>query len=74
MIEAFERVRAEVRRVVVGQEATVDLALIAACTGGHVLLEGPPGVAKTLPRMRSPRHSACASSASSSRPTCCPRT
>ena len=48
MIEAFERVRAEVRRVVVGQEATVDLALIAACTGGHVLLEGPPGVAKTL--------------------------
>ena len=48
MIEAFERVRAEVRRVVVGQETTVDLALIAACTGGHVLLEGPPGVAKTL--------------------------
>jgi MoxR-like ATPase len=48
MIEAFERVRAEVRRVVVGQEQTVDLALIAACTGGHVLLEGPPGVAKTL--------------------------
>jgi MoxR-like ATPase len=48
MIEAFERVRAEVRRVVVGQEATVDLALVAAATGGHVLLEGPPGVAKTL--------------------------
>jgi MoxR-like ATPase len=48
MIEAFERVRAEVRRVVVGQETTVDLALVAACTGGHVLLEGPPGVAKTL--------------------------
>src|SRR3954462_1594433 len=48
MIDAFERVRAEVRRVVVGQETTVDLALVAACTGGHVLLEGPPGVAKTL--------------------------
>jgi MoxR-like ATPase len=48
MNEAFERVRAEVRRVVVGQETTVDLALIAAATGGHVLLEGPPGVAKTL--------------------------
>ena len=48
MIEAFERVRAEVRRVVVGQETTVDLALVAAATGGHVLLEGPPGVAKTL--------------------------
>src|SRR3954447_10148805 len=48
MIEAFERVRIEVGRVVVGQEQTVDLALVAACTGGHVLLEGPPGVAKTL--------------------------
>jgi len=48
MIEAFERVRAQVGRVVVGQEETVDLALVAVCTGGHVLLEGPPGVAKTL--------------------------
>jgi MoxR-like ATPase len=48
MIEAFERVRSEVGRVVVGQEHTVDLALVAVCTGGHVLLEGPPGVAKTL--------------------------
>jgi MoxR-like ATPase len=48
MIEAFARVRSEVGRVVVGQEQTVDLALVAACTGGHVLLEGPPGVAKTL--------------------------
>jgi MoxR-like ATPase len=48
MIEAFARVRAQVGRVVVGQEQTVDLALVAACTGGHVLLEGPPGVAKTL--------------------------
>ncbi|HEY3613754.1 MAG TPA: MoxR family ATPase [Gaiellales bacterium] len=48
MIEAFDRVRAEVRRVVVGQQRTVDLALVAAATGGHVLLEGPPGVAKTL--------------------------
>ncbi len=48
MIEAFERVRAQVGRTIVGQERTVDLALVAACTGGHVLLEGPPGVAKTL--------------------------
>jgi MoxR-like ATPase len=48
MIEAFERVRAQVGRVIVGQERAVDLALVAASTGGHVLLEGPPGVAKTL--------------------------
>ncbi|MDX6597655.1 MAG: MoxR-like ATPase, partial [Gaiellales bacterium] len=46
--EAFDRVRAQVGRVIVGQEQTIDLALVAAATGGHVLLEGPPGVAKTL--------------------------
>ena len=48
MNEAWERVRAEVRRVVVGQDETVDLLLAAAAVGGHVLLEGVPGVAKTL--------------------------
>jgi MoxR-like ATPase len=48
MIEAFDRVRAQVERVIVGQQQTLDLALVAAATGGHVLLEGPPGVAKTL--------------------------
>ena len=41
-------VRAEVAKVVVGQEATVDMLLAAASVGGHVLLEGVPGVAKTL--------------------------
>ena len=48
MNETWERVRAEVRRVVVGQDDTVDLLLVAAAVGGHVLLEGVPGVAKTL--------------------------
>jgi MoxR-like ATPase len=33
---------------VVGQEATVDLMLVALFAGGHILLEGPPGTAKTL--------------------------
>jgi MoxR-like ATPase len=37
-----------VAKVVVGQEATVDMLLAAAAVGGHVLLEGVPGVAKTL--------------------------
>ena len=32
----------------VGQEATVDLMLVALFAGGHILLEGPPGTAKTL--------------------------
>jgi MoxR-like ATPase len=43
-----DRVAAEVRRVVVGQDDIVDLLLAAAVVGGHVLLEGVPGVAKTL--------------------------
>jgi MoxR-like ATPase len=34
--------------VVVGQDETVERLLAAAVVGGHVLLEGPPGVAKTL--------------------------
>ena len=41
-------IRQEVARAVVGQEATVDLMLVALFSGGHILLEGPPGTAKTL--------------------------
>jgi MoxR-like ATPase len=41
-------VREEVRKVVVGQDATVDLLLTGLLCGGHLLIEGPPGVAKTL--------------------------
>ncbi|HLT29807.1 MAG TPA: MoxR family ATPase [Myxococcaceae bacterium] len=43
-----ERVLSEVRKVVVGQDATLELLLCAILSGGHVLLEGVPGVAKTL--------------------------
>jgi MoxR-like ATPase len=42
------RVRDEIAKVVVGQEATVTGLVIALLCGGHVLLEGVPGVAKTL--------------------------
>jgi MoxR-like ATPase len=42
------RVRDEVAKAVIGQEATLDLMLVALFAGGHVLLEGPPGTAKTL--------------------------
>ena len=38
----------EVRKVIVGQEAMVERILIGLLTGGHVLLEGVPGLAKTL--------------------------
>lgn len=41
-------VRREVAKAVVGQENTVDLILAALFTGGHILLEGVPGIAKTL--------------------------
>ena len=41
-------VRSEVSKAVVGQEAAVTGLVIALLAGGHVLLEGVPGVAKTL--------------------------
>lgn len=44
----IERVRAEVHRVIVGQEAFVDRLLIALFANGHLLVEGVPGLAKTL--------------------------
>jgi MoxR-like ATPase len=43
-----ERAKIEVAKVVVGQDRTVELLLVAALAHGHVLLEGPPGSAKTL--------------------------
>ena len=43
-----DRVGAEVAKVVVGQEDVLDVVLAAMAVGGHVLLEGVPGVAKTL--------------------------
>jgi MoxR-like ATPase len=48
MKDLHERVAAEVRRAVVGQDDALELLLAAAALGGHVLLEGPPGTAKTL--------------------------
>ncbi len=44
----FEKLRAEVAKVVVGQDAIVEATLIALIAGGHVLLEGVPGLGKTL--------------------------
>ena len=46
--ETLSRVREEVGRAVVGQSAMIDRLLIGLLTGGHVLLEGVPGLAKTL--------------------------
>jgi MoxR-like ATPase len=43
-----ENIAAEVGKVIVGQKTMVDRILIGLLTGGHVLLEGVPGLAKTL--------------------------
>jgi MoxR-like ATPase len=43
-----DRIRTEIAKAVVGQGDTVDLILTALLAGGHVLLEGPPGSAKTF--------------------------
>ena len=48
LIDLRERAKAEIAKVVIGQERAVELLLVAALARGHVLLEGPPGSAKTL--------------------------
>ncbi|MBQ7188171.1 MAG: MoxR family ATPase [Kiritimatiellae bacterium] len=45
--ETIEKIRAEVNKVMVGQEKLIDRLLIGLISGGHVLLEGVPGIAKT---------------------------
>jgi MoxR-like ATPase len=46
--EVLAQARAEVGKVVIGQTEVVDLSLIVIFTGCHALIEGVPGVAKTL--------------------------
>jgi MoxR-like ATPase len=46
--QAYAAVRAEIGKVIVGQDAVVEGTLIALFAGGHVLLEGVPGLGKTL--------------------------
>ncbi|MGF7147732.1 MoxR-like ATPase [Sphingomonas zeicaulis] len=43
-----QRIQREIGKAVVGQHETIDFMLIALFSAGHVLLEGPPGTAKTL--------------------------
>lgn len=43
-----DTIRGEVGKAVIGQADTVDLLLTSLFSGGHILLEGPPGTAKTL--------------------------
>src|SRR5215207_2656754 len=43
-----ERILAEIRKVIVGQDEVIDQVLMALFTGGHCLITGVPGLAKTL--------------------------
>lgn len=46
--EMIQKIRAEIGKVIIGQEQVVEQVLIAMLAGGHALLEGVPGLGKTL--------------------------
>ncbi len=46
--ESVEKVKSEIRKIIVGQDKTIELLLAAIYADGHVLIEGVPGIAKTL--------------------------
>src|SRR5213080_4894031 len=46
--ELLERALFEIRRVIAGQEQMLERVLVCLLTGGHLLIEGVPGLAKTL--------------------------
>ncbi len=48
LLSAYAKIRNELGKVIVGQEEVVDQLLIALFAGGHCILEGVPGLAKTL--------------------------
>jgi MoxR-like ATPase len=46
--ELYQAARREIGKVIVGQESVIEQALVCLFAGGHVLIEGTPGTAKTL--------------------------
>jgi len=48
LIQVLAATKAEIRKVIIGQDDVIDKALIVIITGSHGLIEGVPGVAKTL--------------------------
>ncbi len=48
LVPTLEAARAEIGKVIIGQESAIELALVTLLTRQHALLEGVPGVAKTL--------------------------
>ena len=47
-VKKFEQLKKEIAKVIVGQDAVIEQILISIFSGGHVLLVGVPGLAKTL--------------------------
>lgn len=45
---ATDRIRTEIKKIIVGQDIAIDLILTAILADGHLLIEGVPGVAKTI--------------------------
>jgi MoxR-like ATPase len=58
--QLFEAVKSEIAKVVVGQEDLVDGVLVGALARGHLLIEGAPGLGKTLVARALARASGCA--------------
>jgi MoxR-like ATPase len=48
LVKKYSQLKLEIAKVIVGQEAVIDEVLLAIFSGGHVLLVGVPGLAKTL--------------------------
>src|SRR5690554_2920662 len=46
--QATQQIKTKLNSIIIGQEQMIDLLLIAILSDGHVLIEGVPGVAKTL--------------------------
>ena len=46
--QLYQSIRGEIAKVIFGQDEVIDFSLAALFSSGHMLLEGPPGVAKTL--------------------------
>lgn len=46
--KSLEAVKAEIGKVIIGQESLIEHLLVALLSNGHVLIEGVPGVAKTI--------------------------
>ena len=67
--ELAERITAEMHKAVVGQDELIEMLVVAVLAGGHVLLEGVPGTAKTLSIRSLARIFNVSFTESSSRPT-----